>query len=367
MTSNKAQVEAMGAAHAGEKLDNANPSDLRAIEAAGLVPPDVAEWLSIVEDVYDPDWGENIDDYDASDDPHYVQHTDWYQRVVKRHASRTLADALKNGKDRIISRFNGIIQKDNSVEGLHPVSRFLRWVTRSTPVEYVFAPMGFGKTDLSVLILEHYWKEMEAGDQEVHLATNLKSLAEKFPDEKVRYIDNFPDLKEWMNNTPGYKRFLFDEASHHAHAFGGNNNKVVAKLGTLIKFIRKNNGGMTIVGHTGKDVAPEIRELCEIIGKEDQKTAVIYEDVENREGKNEQQRFEQLPQTEWPYDTNEQSSWSWGEDEEEAENKELWMARAYAWSQDNDIQTQKDVARLFDTSQSKVSTAYNQLKDEIES
>lgn len=363
--SSKAQVESMNSAHAGEKLDSANPSDLRAIAETGLVRPDVAKWLAIVHDEYDPEWGEQIDGYDSENDPYYVHRTEWYQRVVRRHATPYLSKAIENGKDRITSRFNGIIHKDNSVEGLHPVSRFLRWVTRSTPVEYVFAPMGFGKTDLATLILEHYWKEMKAGDQEVHLATNLKSLAEEFPDDQIKYINSFPDLKEWLETTPGYKRFLGDEMSHHAHAFGGNNSKVVAKLGTMIKFIRKENGGITLIGHTGKDVAPEIRELCEIIGKEDQKTAVVYEDVKDREGRNEKQRFTELPETNWPYDTDERSSWSWGEDQEEAENKELWMARAYHYSKDKGDATQQQIADWFDTSQSKVSSAYNKHKDDL--
>jgi len=363
--SSKAQVEAMSAAHAGEKLDKANPSDLRAIAETGLVPAEVAKWLAIVHDEYDPEWGEKIEDYNADEDPYYVQHTEWYQKVVRRHATPYITKAIQNGKDRITNRFNGIIQKDNNVEGLHPVSRFLRWTTRSTPVEYVFAPMGFGKTDLSVLILEHYWKEMTAGHQEVHLATNLKSLAEEFPDDQIKYINSFPELEKWFKETDGYKRFLGDEMSHHAHAFGGNNAEVVAKLGTMIKFIRKENGGMTLIGHTGKDVAPEVRELCEIIGKEDQKTAVVYEDVENRQGVNEKQRFAKLPETKWPYDTDERSKWSWGEDEDEAKNKELWMARAYHWSKEKNAATQKEIADWFDSSQSKVSSAYNEHKDEL--
>lgn len=362
MSQTKKEVDAWSSAWLGKKLEEATPGDLRAVRAAGLLPAEVSRVLATIENDYDPDFGETIQGYDADSAPTRAEYTDKYQEIVFKYTSEVLSKAVHNGYDRVINRFVEIVEQDADISHLHPVTRFTRWLTREAAVNYIFAAPGNGKTDLGVLICEHFWKEFDAGGKEAHIATNIKSTAEAH--DQVTYIDNYPDLVEWLKETDGFKHFLFDEASHHAHAFGGNNAKVVNRLGSMIKLIRKFNGGITIIGHTGKDLALDIRSLADAVKKEDKKTAVIYENVKDREGVGKKDRFENIPQTNWHYDTNENSDWSWGEKEEDEDDIDAFIAKTYHMVKESSLDSQKDVAEVFEVSQSKVSSAYRDYDPE---
>lgn len=362
MSKNKKQVDAWATAWLGQKLHEATPGDLRAVRNAGLLPPKVSKRLAQVENDYDPEYGKRVDGYDHTQDPSRAEYHPKYQKEVFKHLSAVLSKAVHNGKDHPINEFIQIVEEDADISDLHPVSRFNRWVTREAAVNYIFAAPGNGKTDMGVLICERFHKEYRAGGKKTAIATNIKSTADAH--DEVEYIDNYPDLVEWLESTEGFKHFLFDEASHHAHAFGGNNAKVVNRLGSMIKLIRKFNGSITIIGHTGKDLALDIRSLAAAVKKEDKKTAVIYEDVKDREGVNEQDRFEAIPQTKWHYDTNESSNWSWGEDQEDGEDLDTFIARTYHMVRNSSLDSQQDVAEIFDVSQTKVSNAYRNFDAE---
>ena len=162
--------------------------------------------------------------------------------------------------------------------------------------------MGSGKTDFALLLAE-----LRSRVSDVTVATNVESVVEK--DE---YICRFDELDEWVTSD-GEKLFIFDEASSHASGYGSDASEVTGKLRQLLRSFRKNRASLLIVGHTGKDVHPDVRRLAnDIIRKESKAEARIYDHVDD-DGRVEdvKMRLSGIEQTAWSYDTREMSEWHW--------------------------------------------------------
>ncbi|MFB6144326.1 MAG: hypothetical protein ABEJ98_03370, partial [Candidatus Nanohaloarchaea archaeon] len=112
---------------------------------------------------------------------------------------------------RIINRFIGVVESETSIDNIQAMIRFQNWTTREASVTYIAGHMGFGKTDFALLKAEVWYKVLKYSQKQIHLATNIKSTAEEH--DFVKLIDNQPDLVKWLKQNPGYKFFIFDEAS----------------------------------------------------------------------------------------------------------------------------------------------------------
>jgi hypothetical protein len=126
--------------------------------------------------------------------------------------------------------------------------------------------------------------------------------------EKVESIKDVDTTKI----DSGDKLFIFDEGSSNASGYAQHAHQTQSKLGELVKLIRKVNGSMMIIGHTGKDVHPDIRRLSQdCIIKTGKKTAEYYHSVEEAEGVGFKMEVEGIPKTNFWYDTKESTSWDW--------------------------------------------------------
>lgn len=343
MSSSQNEVEAWSSAQLGQKLEESNPEDLQSIRQAGILPEKISGILSIVETDYDPDFRGR-----DHQDPRRAEHTQKYQEVVKYWTSKVLSKAVHNGHDRLINRFIRVVEQETSIDKIDSLLRFSRWVTREAGITYLVGHMGAGKTDLGLLIVEVFWKELsEASEREVHVATNIQSTAEEH--DFVDYIGSQPDLMEWLEKS-GYKIFLFDEASSHASGYSGDASKVTRQMRSMVRLIRKYDGSMVIIGHDGKDLHPTVRELADYVNKTDKKEATVFKSVEDREGADKKFDMTQIPQTSLWYDTKEASSWEWAS-EEDSTDLELIIGEIY----EKTSKTQTEIAEIFDVSQSEVS------------
>lgn len=356
MSSKQGEVEAWSSAQMRQKLEEASPDDLRAIRESGLLPEKIAGILSRVENHYDPNFR------DASDDPSRAEHTEKYQKIVRIWTSKVLSKAVHHGHDRIINNFIGVVEKETSISEVDAYLRFMNWVAREAGVTYLAGHMGKGKTDFGLLMIETFHKLFKDDDREVHIATNVRSTAEEH--DHIDFVDNQPDLMEWLQENDGRKIFLFDEASSHATGYSGDASKVTKQFRSMIRLIRKHSGSMVIVGHDGKDLHPTVRELADYVEKQAKKDAAVFEAVQDREGEDLKFKITEIPQTSLYYDTKEASTWEWASEAEEGEGKsrEIIMGELYV---EEDDMTQDDVASYFEVSQSKVSEAAKTYREEV--
>lgn len=356
--SSKKDIPVWAAAQTKEKLDNMDPDELGyLLRESTLVPDQVVETLTILKREYDPDWSEKQEDgafeetdYTPGDDPRTVEGTERWQEITARWINKSLSTAIRNGRDRMVNSFLGVVEQETSIGEIQSCVRFENWVAREAGITYLAGHMGTGKTDFGLLMGEVFYESYNMSDKEVHIATNIQSAAERR--SHIKYIDNQPELQEWLDDEDGYKLFIFDEASSHATGYTGDASKVTQQFRSMIRLIRKSNGNMVIIGHDGKDLHPTVRELADYVEKEDKKEAAVFEAVEDREGKDKMFDVDKIPQTSYWYDTKEASKWEWATDNgEEGKNLDVIIGETYEETKLN----QKDVAEIFEVSQSKVS------------
>jgi LmbE family N-acetylglucosaminyl deacetylase len=95
----------------------------------------------------------------------------------------------------------------------------------------------------------------------------------------------------------------------------------------MVKKIRKVDASMIIIGHTGKDVHPDIRRLAECVKKVSKKTAEYYYSVNEGKGEGHKRTISGIPKTNWnSYDTKEITTWEWSKiptDEKDATKEKM--------------------------------------------
>ena len=350
-------TQAWSAAKLNEKLENATGEDLKTLKESGMLPRGVVKRLSLLEHHYDPNFGDE-------DDPYYAWETKRYKQIVKLHASQRLSTAVQNGNKSIINHFLGVVDTNTSLSHIQVYERFRNWVSREASVTYIAANMGYGKTDFALLMAEIWKSSLEGSTKNgkpvrLEVASNVKSC------QQTKSITTQPDLAEWMEDRGDdeeevFKLFVFDEASSHASGYTKDASKVQQQLSSMIKLMRKNGGNIIIIGHTGKDVHPDVRRLSDFVQKESKKEAVVFEDV--REGAGNDMKFElsEIPPTSWRFDTKEESTWEWASGGAGGKDMTQIACEVYLAMKDGKRKTQKEVAEMFDISQSKISQNYQE-------
>ena len=290
--------------------NNLNAKNKDVYPHAGLVDsPDTLEFMNFMESCYDGSHPKM---------PYKFSETKLGTQVRRASATRTATNAVDEGNISQMKYISGQQSYKSDSSGLHTLMQLRDMLGQDAYIQYLFGHMGNGKTDFAILQAEIARKEHNAD-----IGTNIKSL-----DQKDHYLYNYGDLLQWLADgeevgsideiaeldiNAGNKLFLFDEASSHASGYSDDAYETQKKLGTLTKKIRKVGGSMIIIGHTGKDVHPDIRRITnDCVHKTGKKNATFYHSVEEGKGRGKKFSIGSIPQTNWKsYDTNEITSWEW--------------------------------------------------------
>lgn len=287
---------------------------------AGLIrDPETRRALSFLAEAYDPS-----DEDLEKGMPRDFWDTPLAQRAIRKHATAAATSAIRDGNASQAAYMTGLPGHDSDVSGLHAVMNLAEWLVDSENCKliYLAALMGRGKTDLSCLlgevIADHYRRVERTVDDDVHVPT--PEFASNFhvdtpsdaPD--VREINHHAELVEWMERGSSAEErwFIFDEASSELTAQdAGNAQKVVKRMGSLIKKMRKRGVNMIVIGHDKGDVHVAIRALADFIDKQSLKSAQIYQGINGREPVGHVMDVDGLPPTSWNFDTDDTADWCW--------------------------------------------------------
>jgi hypothetical protein len=172
--------------------------------------------------------------------------------------------------------------------------------------------MGSGKTDMALLFAQiwvHYWTVVEGYDEdEIEVLSNITSCPQVYEVESQKeLVERLQEDKKQL--------VMIDEASSNFSA-GTNQHDVEKQFKRTTRMIRKNDGYLLLISHRedAKDVHKDIRVLSDLIYKESLYTAKIYEGLDSEDPK---KTLSKIPQTDWDYDTLEESEWDWDLDDDE--------------------------------------------------
>ncbi|PTD94507.1 hypothetical protein C9439_02230 [archaeon SCG-AAA382B04] len=238
--------------------------------------------------------------------------------IISNQSTQLISKALKTGNISILKRFAGK-KPTKSSAGLK-AHRILEKRLENKYIFYIFGGMESGKTDFA-LFLSQIWKKENPNKI---ILSNIKSFKEK--DKLVEDWDTLlKEIKE--RNQDKEKLMIFDEASNHITGYDSES----ISLAKEIKLFRKVGetdevARIILIGHSGKDIHPAFRRLVKFkigdcIFKPSKKVARFYSNVSGGEPTGLDFEIEDIPPTEYHYDTNEPTDWSWGIDEEEKEEE----------------------------------------------
>jgi len=228
-----------------------------------------------------------------------IEETSVGRELIRQNANEAVFDAISNQNLSKMASQRGFPYSKN-VGGTRELLNLIDRIEDGY-IAYIFGNMGTGKTDFAILLAE-LWTRTVSGE----IGTNISSL-----DEKDRHIERFDTLEKWVSES-GEKLYIFDEASSYASGYGSDAGNVTKHFRSLLRTFRKNRSNLLIIGHTGKDVHPDVRRLStDIIEKSSQKEASIYNSIENGEGIDKKAELDGIEPTTWNFDTNEESRWFW--------------------------------------------------------
>lgn len=287
--------------------------------------------------------------------------------------TKGLRKAVRNNNISLQNYFTGRQDWDADLSGIQSLKRFFNII--SSPggrLIYLFGSQGSGKTDFATLSAEFLHDILG-----VEIGTNIKSLAED--QEHVVYIDTYEDLKDWLT-TEGRKFFILDEASSLLTGYYSDSGDVIDAFKDFITKLRKNDSNICLIGHSGKDIHPLFRRLAIFAHKESKKRLNIYRsaNVDNNgkvEGIDNLVQLNEIPPSNWNYDTDEESVFRIdGESEAQYSSEEVeemidqrleeelkeqrnnLIRQVYEVSDDISY---SDLANVFELSKQRVSTIVN--------
>lgn len=361
---------------------------------AGLIDnPQALELMNHLELSYSPQ---------HPDMPVDFQKTDAAMAIRQSEGTKVASKAVNEGNISQMKYFTGKQDYSSEANSIHTLIKLREKIGQDAYIAYLFGHMGNGKTDFANLIGELAKRELG-----YEVASNQKSPYENGNTDA--YVWTYGDIIQWLTkdidtdieiNTlqdlskidkeiePVNKLVIFDEASQEASGYSSDAHDAQEKLGKLLKLIRKVGGRLIIIGHTGKDVHPDIRRLSnDCIHKVSKKTAEFYASVEEAKGVDLKDTISKIPETNWDYQTTEVCVWDWSNltgdklleqgndiaDYQSTEERNLTMAKAYVTNQHKEIEpdengniTQEMLAEYYDLTTGRVSQIFKEMKDESE-
>ncbi|OKY78287.1 MAG: putative ATPase AAA+ superfamily [Candidatus Methanohalarchaeum thermophilum] len=255
--------------------------------------------------------------------PNKFEDSKIYQEIISQEATKYYSQAIKEGKIGPLKRLVG--KKPGADKKGLRAYEMLKKVLENRMVFYLWSGMGTGKTDFS-LKMARTWKQQNPNKL---IYSNIKSFK-----EKDKLVEDWPtlqeeieDLKEQNKRQKQQKEllFIFDEGSNHLT--GHQDSQKAVDLAKKLKLFRKSKAKILIIGHTGKDIHPEIRRLASdkigcVIHKRDKETAEFYEEVDGGQLRNKIFELNNISKTRYSYDTNEVTEWSWKQENQENEQNQ---------------------------------------------
>jgi len=353
---------------------------------------DTLELLSFLESVYEP---QNLDM------PYDFRETKVGETIRKNVATKLGTKAVQEGNVSQMKYITGMQDYSQDISGIHSLIELEDRLEQDAYVAYQFGHMGNGKTDFTFLNAEIGKKRLN-----LEIASNVRSF--KQADE---YIYTYGQFLEWL--TGGYKveslqevetlrnekdieidasdkLFIFDEGSNVASGYAQDAYDTQTKLGNTVKLIRKVGGRLWIIGHTGKDVHPDIRRLAnDCITKPSKKSAIYYESVEEGKGVDKKFELSKIPKTNYDYDTLEISFWDWTletpeelkemgrdikeESKQKKEERNMEIAKAFATNKheniepnENGVITQEMLGDYYGVSRQRIHQILKKVSEQAE-
>ena len=264
---------------------------------AGIVRDEEVEMvLNVCDEAYEP----------LTDDmPTSFWKTDFAQNILKNHGTKTARKALETGNFAILDYLTGMTNYDPDISGIQTLMWLQNWISRTASMNILSGHMGTGKTDMALLLAQvwvHYWTVVKDYDEdEIEVLSNISSCPQAVT------VTSQKDLVERLKKDK--KQFVaIDEASSNFSA-GTNQQDVEEQFKRTTRMIRKNDGYLLLISHRedAKDVHKDVRVLSDLVYKESEKTAKIYESLDEEP----KQKLTGIPQTDWDYNTLEESDWKW--------------------------------------------------------
>jgi hypothetical protein len=237
----------------------------------------------------------------------YVQ-TKEFRRIVEKYTTLTVGDAAEKEKWSLLKYFTSKAENPE-LKNLKLVKWLIDFVDNQVGKEVtqiqLSGEQGAGKTDFAFLLAE-LWAFQSNGRV---ILTNVENV------EGSTFIDSRDSLERWLDENPG-KEFMFVLDELNKHASGSDHEEVVQQFFEFVTFLRKKQGNYIVIGHTGTDIHPWIRELTHYVHKHSKKKATVYEGLgENGEPEGEIKTLRGIPQTSLDFDTFDESTWEWGEEQ----------------------------------------------------
>lgn len=298
-------------------------------EWAGIVrDPQVSRYLARLEEVYDPRAADRPDKM-----PGRASELSGVRSIVRMASTEAVRDALDSGDYGGLKHLVGDSQQQADVSGIKAIEKVRDLVTGPAPVIVILGEMGAGKTDFAGL-LGQIWKANQPSDALV--ASNVRTLRETTPwvgdggDRRDGWIADFGELEEWvqqdgdpLDHLQRPKLFFGDEFSSEAGGSGKSGHLTRERMGPLVYKIRKFGGTLFYIGHGERSISPALWRVGKVVKKVSKKKAVVADGITaSGKLKDIEMEIEGIPPTDWRFDTNEASSWSWAKHGSDADEYE---------------------------------------------
>ena len=250
-------------------------------------------------------WQENRHKFGCEGLPYVC--TKEFEEIIKKQTTLN-AHNMAHSKNWAMLRYAVSNAEDPDIASTKLVKWLIDYVDNTEGKDvtqiYMAGQQGAGKTEFAFLIAELWLMQNPEG----RILTNVRNV-----DDTI-HIEGRDHLQEWLDENEGTPFFVvFDEMNKHAH--GDDHQKVMKQLFGLITYLRKKKGNYAILGHTGTDIHPAIRDLCDYIYKESKKVAKIYKSVdESGEGVDPIKTIRGIPTSTLNPDTFDESDWEWSDE-----------------------------------------------------
>lgn len=184
--------------------------------------------------------------------------------ILEKETTETVNKAVNEEKDSLMTHANGLMQEDSSISQFHRIKQIQKIISVKGRIFQFSGNPDSGKTNFGLFCLE-LWQEETGGT----VITNMESV-------KVgKTAKTFEELKEYAEK---FKRwvFLMEDASNHISGYSVDTKVVEDKIRPFKNELAKLGGNLFLLGHTGKDIHPDLRRNSYRVHKPNKKTANLY-------------------------------------------------------------------------------------------
>ncbi|AFD03992.1 ORF8 [Halorubrum pleomorphic virus 2] len=292
------------AAKLAEQLAGRIETDRDLVHDAGTIPPEDVP-MSVFLDDLDPD----------------VADSELLNLVRRTQQSRMASEAIRSGNSMLLSNLVGITEQELEADQVSLVATLLEEIggTRLTTVLLAGEP-NTGKTNFGWLLTQ---LAREVHDDLVVLSNARASATD------LRVATAHDLLAKLIEYKEVPKVVLIDEGSRHFDA-RHKSREVSAQWTPIHKAMSKLGvKAVIVIGHTGKDVAPEVKRITSLAGWKTEKDVVeLYEnwpaDSDRPDSPLVAGEVTSLEKSDVIYDADDPAPWSWNLDPDVFDGDYSW-------------------------------------------